>query len=191
MKKIPTLFVRDRTDGVTRFVTHEVTPGCNWVLDGLGVATRKWDGTCVRWHEGEWWVRRSVKAHRSPPVGFIELDFDTVTCKRYGWEPAQQSGRWPAIQQALGFKAITCYGTDATFELVGPSVNGNPENFQSDTLVEHGYDIKDVSDRSYEGILAYLTRLSEMEGLVFYRTERDPNSGMVKIKRSDFKELAK
>ena len=45
MNKIPTLFVRD-PENMSR-VTREVTPGCEWVLAGEGVATRKWDGTNV------------------------------------------------------------------------------------------------------------------------------------------------
>ena len=46
MKKIQTLFVRD-WDGDRRYVLPEVAPGCEWVLKGEGVPTRKYDGTCV------------------------------------------------------------------------------------------------------------------------------------------------
>ncbi len=37
-EKIPTLFVRDLEDRA--HVTDEVTPGCEWVLAGEGVAYR-------------------------------------------------------------------------------------------------------------------------------------------------------
>jgi len=56
MKKIPSLFVRDYEmdkpfDGIPVkgcfLATYEVTPGCEWVLNGEGVATRKWDGTAI------------------------------------------------------------------------------------------------------------------------------------------------
>ena len=43
MKKIPTLFIRDASN--PKFVTREVNPECQWVIDGEGVATRKWDGS--------------------------------------------------------------------------------------------------------------------------------------------------
>ena len=47
MRKIPTLYVRD-WDGDRRYVLPQVTPGCEWVVvNGEGVATRKFDGTCV------------------------------------------------------------------------------------------------------------------------------------------------
>ena len=46
MEKIPTVFVRD--DATNRkHVRDEVHPACGWVLAGEGVATRKFDGTCV------------------------------------------------------------------------------------------------------------------------------------------------
>lgn len=43
MQKIITLFQRNHeTD---RLVRDEVTPGAEWVLEGAGWATKKWDGT--------------------------------------------------------------------------------------------------------------------------------------------------
>ncbi|WP_089155535.1 hypothetical protein [Micromonospora sp. NBS 11-29] len=56
MRKIPTLFRRDPED--RRRVLPEVDPECRWVLDGEGVATRKYDGTCLlRDTDGTWWAR--------------------------------------------------------------------------------------------------------------------------------------
>jgi hypothetical protein len=60
VKKIPTVFRRDPED--MKRVLPEVSPGCEWVLDGEGVATRKYDGTCVRLDEdGKWLARREVR----------------------------------------------------------------------------------------------------------------------------------
>ena len=42
-------------------VLPEITPGCEWVIAGEGVATRKYDGTCVMYDGDEWWARREVK----------------------------------------------------------------------------------------------------------------------------------
>jgi hypothetical protein len=39
VQKIPTLFQRD-WDGDRRFVTREITPGCEWVAKGEGTPTR-------------------------------------------------------------------------------------------------------------------------------------------------------
>ena len=43
MKKIPTMFERDWNGDRSR-VVNQVHPGCEWVLAGEGVATRKLDG---------------------------------------------------------------------------------------------------------------------------------------------------
>lgn len=45
MRKIPTLFVREFLPNHKILITDQVTPGCEWVLAGEGVATRKLDGT--------------------------------------------------------------------------------------------------------------------------------------------------
>lgn len=46
MRKIPTVFRRD-PENMKHALVDQITPGCEWVLEGEGVATRKWDGTCV------------------------------------------------------------------------------------------------------------------------------------------------
>ena len=89
MKKIPTVFVRDRATG---YVTDEVNPECEWVLAGEGVPTRKVDGTCVMFDGTAWWARREVKPGKTPPPGWQQVDHDEVTGKRVGWEPIEQSG---------------------------------------------------------------------------------------------------
>ena len=73
MKKIPTLYQRDPDD--RRFVTTDVTPGCEWVLAGEGTPTRKFDGTCtMRDDAGRWWARREVKPGKTPPTGWRQVD---------------------------------------------------------------------------------------------------------------------
>ena len=53
MKKIPTLFVREFENHKIIRVTEQVTPGMEWVLNGDGIATIKWDGTCCMIKNGE------------------------------------------------------------------------------------------------------------------------------------------
>lgn len=46
MKKIPTLFEREFKDHKVVKVLPKVHPGMEWVLEGKGTATVKWDGSC-------------------------------------------------------------------------------------------------------------------------------------------------
>ena len=143
MKKIPTLFVRDRATG---YVTDEVTPGCEWVVAGEGVPTRKVDGTCVMFDGTAWWARREVKPGKTPPPGWREVQSDGVTGKRVGWEPIEQSSFVKFWREALEIPLD--YGqpwAPGTYELIGPKINGNPEQSEHHELVPHTVRHLDVS----------------------------------------------
>lgn len=132
MKKIPTLFQRDES---RRYVTEQVTPGCEWVLAGEGIATRKYDGTCVKLDEdGEWWARREVKPGKTAPPNFVAEEHDDQTGKTFGWEPIAQSG-WAKFHA----EALEDWGrwTVGTYELIGPKIQGNPENTERHELIAH------------------------------------------------------
>ena len=130
MRKIPTLFRRDPND--MRRVLPELTPGCEWVLAGEGVATRKYDGTCLMLDtDGVWWARREVKPGKGTPDGFVALETDETTGKTVGWEPVEQSSF------AKLFAAMERPGFPGTYELVGPKVNGNPERLDRHRLILH------------------------------------------------------
>lgn len=189
MKKIPTLFVRD-FDGTPpgRYVTREVTPGCEWVLAGEGVATRKVDGTCVMIdNQGDVWARREVKPGKAPPPGWVEVDHDEVTGKRVGWEPAGQSSFAKLIAEAVSG------GTPepGTYELLGPKVNGNPEGEPDHRMTRHGALTCDLTAESeyappplsFDGLRDYLLARS-WEGIVWHH----PDGRMAKLKRRDFRE---
>lgn len=131
MQKIPTLFERDEAD--RRHVTDVVTLGCEWVLAGEGIATRKYDGTCVMLDEGgRWWARREVKPDKAAPANYVLVNLDETTGKAMGWEPIEQSSFAKAFADTAraGFQP-------GTYELVGPKVNGNPEGFDGHALVRH------------------------------------------------------
>jgi hypothetical protein len=187
MKKIPTLFVRDSED--RRYVTTEVTPGCEWALAGEGVATRKYDGTCVLIRRDGMAVhafsRREVKPGKEPPPGWIEVDHDEVTGKRVGWEPAAQSGFAKWIDEALAFADE--YGwvlAPGTYELVGPKINGNPEDVTNHYLIEHATAqvIPLAYPVDFDGLRHRLTTNWPHEGIVWHH----PDGRMVKLKRRDF-----
>ena len=70
MKKMPTLFIREfaPNGGILR-VTEEVTPGCEWVLNGEGVPTEKVDGSCCAIINGRFYKRYDAKRGKTPPRG--------------------------------------------------------------------------------------------------------------------------
>lgn len=182
MQKIPTLFVRDQR---THLVEVLVTPGCEWVTDGEGVPTRKYDGTCVMFDGTIWWARRQIKPNRGWPDGFVSVEHDKTTGKTVGWEPAEQSPFISYLAQALGGPAFPT----GTYELCGPKINGNPENFASYVLLRHGAaQLPADVPRDYDGLRQYLwvSRGGLMEGIVWHH----PDGRMVKIKTRDFKKIS-
>lgn len=192
MKKIPTLFVRD-PEHMSR-VLNEVHPDCLWVLAGEGVATRKWDGTCVRLDDGgNWWARREVKPGKNAPANFEAIETDENTGKTVGWEPIEQSGFW---KHFLDARAHTYRPDDepGTFELVGPKINGNPDGFEHHRLVRHGWtklshrEFLNGVGRSFEDLKRFFggdmpEDLLAIEGIVYHH----PDGRMAKIKARDFR----
>lgn len=178
MQKIKTLFVRDPEDRA--HVTREVTPGCEWVIDGEGVATRKYDGTCVMYDGERWWARREVKPNRPMPVNFVPVTLDSVTGKTMGWEPIEQSGfaRWhaEALNRELPFRP-------GTYELLGPKINGNPEKLDVHWLICHAAAAKlPGAPRTFDELREYLIARPNMEGIVWHHGD----GRMAKLKRKDF-----
>ena len=185
MEKIPTLFRRD-PDDLKRVLT-EVNPGCEWVLAGEGVATCKFDGTCVQLDDGgRWWARREVKPGKAAPDGFAAVMTDETTGKTVGWEPVEQSGfaKWHA--QALAEHDGEPFAP-GTYELCGPKVNGNPEAYVLHVLVAHAtaptaveLDYPLTFDAARDAVLAL--REQGVEGIVWHH----PDGRMAKLKGRDF-----
>ena len=137
MRKISTLYVRDRETG--KVDTSQVTPGCEWVVAGEGAPTRKFDGTCTMLDgDGQWWARREVKPGKTPPAGWREADHDQLTGRRVGWEPIAQSPFVKFWSEAVGPADMQPPWDPATYELCGPKINGNTEGYQSHRLIRHG-----------------------------------------------------
>ena len=182
MKKIPTLFMRDFTAPSNgRYVTDEVHPACQWVLDGEGVATRKYDGTCVMFDGERWWARREVKANRQPPAGFVEVGFDDIADKAVGWEPIEQSAFAKYHDEALVLSLVNIW-PGGTYELIGPKVNGNPEREPVHVLQPHAAaDVLVDAPRDFDGLSRWLATFAG-EGIVWHH----PDGRMAKIKRKDF-----
>lgn len=177
MKKIPTIFFRDEQD--RKYVTDQINPECQWVFNGEGVATIKYDGTCLMFDGENWFARREVKAGGTLPDDFIEVNYDDITGKTIGWVPIETSSYHKYFQEAYDPE----YPYRGTYELCGPKVNGNPEGFTQHVLVPHGWDEVVIEDRSYEGIRNFILNNldSHHEGIVFWNGDK-----RAKIKRRDF-----
>lgn len=177
MNKIPTLYRRNPDD--RRYVTGDVTPGCEWVLAGEGVPTRKIDGTCMMLDsDGQWWARREVKAGKTPPANFVPVTTDDVTGKTMGWEPVEQSPFAKFHAEAVAHVLSTEAGT---YELIGPKINGNPEGGERHELVPHDPDLLAYEPGSPAELIA-AARNYGWEGVVWHH----PDGRMAKLKVRDY-----
>lgn len=186
MKKIKSLFKRDYAGN--RKVYAEVVEGCEWVINGEGVATRKYDGTCCKVEDGKLYKRYDAKNGKTPPAGFVPAQ-----------EPDPNTGHWPGWIEATKDDPANKYHVEAfekmiqssekfgvsvidgTYELCGPKINGNPEGFDMYILVPHGSAKLPDCPRDFNGIKEYL-RGKKIEGIVWHH----PDGRMCKIKKKDF-----
>lgn len=183
MKKIPTLFEREFANHRVVGISDKVHPGMEWVLNGEGAATVKWDGSCCAVIAGKFYKRFDAKPGRKIPEGAIPCcEPDPVTGHHPHWvpvDPLNAADKW--FWKAMG---TVCTDDevlhDGTYEAVGPHFNGNPHRFQVDTLIPHGIHPVDVV-RTFEDIRDYLEH-HQIEGLVFWKDDEP----MCKIKRRDF-----
>lgn len=192
MKKIPTLFKRnwDTTNnpgfGRGRLVSEEITEGTEWVTNGEGVATRKFDGTCCMVRDGKLYRRFEVKKAGRVPINFELIETDLVTGNQVGWIPVGDGpeDKWHREGLANWHGIIADAGMaipDATYELVGPKINSNPEKFAMHTLIQHGTHTIEDAPRNYEGLKEWFCS-RDIEGIVWWH----PDGRMVKIKKRDF-----
>jgi hypothetical protein len=198
MEKIPTMFVRDWHGDRSR-VLNKVTPGCEWVLDGKGVATRKYDGTACMLQDGVLYKRHAVRApagtsietHDGEPIGsffadgvfperFIPLavEGEADAQKVIGWVPV---GDGP--EDKWHREALSSYSEfpDGTCELVGPKINGNPEGYNQHLLIWHANALRVDAPRDFAGLAAWFEG-RDIEGVVWHH----PDGRMAKIKARDF-----
>lgn len=180
MKKIPTVFERDWNGDRSR-VVDQVHAGCEWVLAGEGVATRKVDGTCCMVRDDKLYKRRELREADLAPEGFEEVDRDEETKKVIGWVPVGDGpeDRWH--REAFAAAGLLL---DGTYELVGPKIQGNPEGAQSSLLICHGHGTAGRMDdvpRTFDGLRNWLAG-QDIEGVVFHHRD----GRMAKIKLRDF-----
>lgn len=181
---MPCLFVRKFHDKRSFTLTEQVTPGCEWVIAGEGVGSRKWDGTACAVIDGMLHKRYDAKKnpktgeYRMPPTGSIPCDEpDPVTGHwphwvRVGDEPDSQ---WIRAARAGDLRFLE----DGTYEACGPKIGGN-ENIDSHQLIRHGVDVIQC-ERTFAGLRAYF-EATPIEGIVFAHSD----GRFAKIRRADF-----
>ena len=173
MQKIPTIFQRE--DGGQ--VIDVVTPGTEWVFDGQGIPTRKYDGTACLLRDGKLYKRHDVKQGKDAPEGFEPAEERDPESRHWlGWVPVGDGpeDRYHREAHASAFD-------DGTYELCGPKVQGNPEGFYDHMLIRHGNIQYRLRDCSPAGLRNWLLGL-DIEGIVWHH----PDGRMAKIKKRDF-----
>lgn len=190
MRKIPTLFKKNPEN--LGLVIDEVNPGCEWVFNGEGVATRKFDGTAAAVINQQIYKRYDVKKGRSVPP-------NAIPCQ----EPDEITGHWPHwvlceenkpedkyFLEAFYTLMVVCGPAlaqdekclEGTYELVGEKVQGNPEKINGHSLYSHGaFVLKDAPPPSFSALRSYLAE-KDIEGIVYHH----PDGRMCKIRKSDF-----
>lgn len=187
MKKIPTLFERIYENHKVVGITDKVTPGMEWVLEGEGTATIKFDGSCCAIINGELYKRYDAKKGKKPPEGAIPCcPPDPVTGHWPHWVKCREDNpadKWYIQAYRHTANELRHCGRlkDGTYEACGPHFQGNPYCVFKDQLVPHGQAVVEVG-RTFGDIRGFLKRHPSMEGLVFWKDGQP----QCKIKRTDF-----
>lgn len=184
MKKIPTLFEKVYENHKFVGITPNIMNGMEWVLNGEGVATVKYDGSCCAIIDNKFYKRYDAKRGKIPPKGAIPCcGPDPVTGHHPHWVLVDENN--PADKWFVeAYKTSIALGDnlkDGTYEAIGKHFQGNPYNYNGDFIIRHGISVITV-DRSFEGIKKYLEE-NYIEGIVFWKDGKP----MCKVKRSDFK----
>ena len=184
MKKLSTLYKKDPND--LGRVINEINPENDWVINGEGIPTRKFDGTATAIIQGELYKRYDVKKGRQVPDGAIPCqEADLITGHHPHWLKCSHDKNEDKYFFE-GFNSLAELGKveDGTYELIGEKVQRNPEKIEGHHLVKHGCEILPISDFSFEGLKAYLSNpLNDIEGIVFRHIS---DGRMCKIRKSDF-----
>lgn len=180
---MPCLFVREFQGRRIARITEDVTPGCEWVLAGEGEASIKRDGTACAVIGGKFYARYDAKNGKTPPAGAIPCcDPDPTTGHWPHWIEVQGQPHlvWHREAWAKHGDVLLANG-DATYELCGPKLQGNPEKFGEHVLIQHGAEIIAKPPRAFGQIADWL-KDHPYEGIVFAHSD----GRYAKIRRDDF-----
>ncbi len=203
MKKMKTVFVVNRE---TDLATREVRKECDWVLNGEGKATIKFDGTAAMWKDNtlyKRWDRKLTKKWASVakrkqrqgveftpsedmfkaiPEGAIpcEENPDVNTFHFPYWIPVDLEAPENAwFKEAMHDNPDLVDG--ATYELIGLKIQDNIYNLDKHKLIKHGSGNKITDlELTFDGIKKWLAQ-HNVEGIVFHH----PDGRKAKIRRKD------
>lgn len=206
MKKIPTLFKKVYKNHCLIAILPNVTEGMEWVLNGEGVATVKFDGACCAIIGGKFYKRYDAKNGKTIPEGaikcqeeadpitghlpcWVEIDYENPGNKWFigAYKQTLENEKLDVTTCGLGNTKVCKHNEyaypklqDGTYEAVGKHFQGNPYKCEGDMLIKHGMEIVEV-ERTFEGIKKFLSE-NYIEGVVFWKDDIP----QCKIKRSDF-----
>lgn len=166
-----------------KLVVNEVTKGTEWVIDGEGIATQKFNGTACLIRDDKLYKRYDGKQGRELPVDFepCQKEPDPITGHWPGWVPVGDGPEDKYHREALEcFKNSPC-NNDGTYELCGPKINSNPEGFEGHVLWRHGCVVFEDCPRTFDELKTWF-KGKDIEGIVWHH----PDGRMVKIKKSNF-----
>jgi hypothetical protein len=184
MKKISTLFKKNPEN--LGLVINEINPENQWVFDGDGIPTRKYDGTSTAIINGEIYKRYDVKKGRQVPEGAIPCqEADLITGHHPHWLKCSHDKNEDKYFFE-GYNSLSELGKfeDGTYELIGEKVQGNPEKIQGHHLVKHGAKVLQglINPMTFENLKEYLEKV-DIEGIVFHNKY---DGRMCKLRKSDF-----
>lgn len=184
MKKISTLYKKNPEN--LGLVINEINPENQWVFDGEGIPTRKYDGTACAVIDGLLYKRYDVKKGRKVPDGAIPCqEADEITGHHPHWLLCSHN---EASDKYFfeGYNSLAELGKveDGTYELIGEKVQGNPEKIKEHHLIKHGITVLKLPALEFEALKQYLVNPeNDIEGIVFHHKT---DSRMCKLRKSDF-----
>jgi len=183
-------------------------PESAWVLEGQGFCFGKIDGAAAMIRSGRLYRRRCITSSSHVPRDFLPAsrqDAELLERRRlavvgpvahdkiFGWLPVdlefENDPHWRAAARVLG-------GPDGTYELLAPTLNGNPHHVEEPVLVNHkgtlvhGAVVLLVDEdgnprrhRTAQSIKNDLARCPQYEGFVF---RHEDGERLVKVHRHGF-----
>lgn len=125
--------------------------------------------------------RYDVKKGKNVPDGAIPCQYpDEITGHWPHWVKCDRNNKTDKYHFEAYDRELNLI--DGTYELIGPKINGNRENYSYHVLIKHGVEVYYVHP-SFEQLKRFL-EISDIEGIVFHAT--DLSGRMCKIRKSDF-----
>ena len=198
MKKMTTLYKQlfenlpNNKGRIFSGLSEDTNPENDWVfIDPTTVAYRKLDGASAAVINGNIYSRYMSRQRKNTPAQIpikgipAQPNIDEATQTHPYWVPAEAKGQGKHHYNAFINQPDL---PDGTYELIGPTVNGNPEQVAVNTLVAHdaAHLLVPLPTTITRESLKELILSKPWEGLVF----RNSNDNMCKLRRIDFsKEL--